>query len=432
MSVETAETSSSEETGADETSQGEASSSGSVVSSATAAPDETGEYPGEVRVLDLDGRRIVLVGTAHVSKGSVDLVRRVIEQEEPDRVCVELDERRYDALSKPQDFAQLDLKEIIKRKQLTTLMVNLFLGAYQKRLGAELGVQPGQELMEACKVAEELGVPIELCDRDVRVTLRRATHATPFFRRLWLLAEMIASIFDAPEISEEDLDKLKEQDVLNELMNQLGEQHPALKRVLIDERDAYLSHKIAQAKGETLVAVVGAGHLHGIVEALEERRQADLKALDEIPPVSHWWKIAGWGIPALIIGGIVWIGYQQGLAEAGDNLLFWTLANGIPASLGALIAWAHPLTILAAFVAAPITSLTPVIGAAYVTAFVQAWVAPPKVAEFQSFSEDVGKVTMWWKNRLLKIFTAYLLPGIGSMIGSIVGGGKILSSLFGG
>lgn len=403
-----------------------------VTASSTAPVDETGEYPGEVRVLELGGRRIVLVGTAHVSQGSVDLVRRVIEQERPDRVCVELDQRRYDALSKPQDFAQLDLKEIIKRKQLTTLMVNLFLGAYQKRLGAELGVQPGQELMEACKVAEELGVPVELCDRDVRVTLRRATHATPFFRRLWLLAEMIASIFDAPEISEEDLEKLKEQDVLNELMNQLGEQHPALKRVLIDERDAYLSHKIGRAEGETLVAVVGAGHLHGIVESLEAHREADLAALDEIPPMSHWWKVAGWGIPALILGGIAWIAYQQGLAEAGDNLLFWTLANGIPSAFGALLAWAHPLTILAAFVAAPITSLTPVIGAAYVTAFVQAWVAPPKVAEFQSFSDDVGQVKMWWKNRLLKIFTAYLLPGVGSMIGSIVGGGKILSSLFGG
>ncbi|MDA8017897.1 MAG: TraB/GumN family protein [Thermoanaerobaculia bacterium] len=399
-------------------------------------PEATGadarDYPGEVRILELDGRRIVLVGTAHVSRGSVDLVRRVIRQEKPDRVCVELDQRRYDALSNPQDFAQLDLKEVIRRKQLTTLMVNLFLGAYQKRLGAELGVQPGQELMEATKVAEEMGLPIELCDRDVRVTLRRATHATPFFRRLWLLAEMIASIFDAPEISEEDLEKLKEQDVLNELMNQLGEQHPALKRVLIDERDAYLSHKIAQAEGDSLVAVVGAGHLHGIVEALEARREADLETLDQIPPLSHWWKVAGWGIPALILGGIAWIGYRQGIAEAGDNLLFWTLANGIPASLGALLAWAHPFTILAAFVAAPITSLTPVIGAAYVTAFVQAWVAPPKVAEFQSFSDDVGSVKMWWKNRLLKIFTAYLLPGLGSMIGSVVGGGKILASLFGG
>lgn len=396
------------------------------------ADEETGEYPGEVRVLDLDGRRLVIVGTAHISKSSVQLVRRVIEREQPDRVCVELDERRYEALSKPQDFEALDLKQVIRKKQLTTLMVNLFLGAYQKRLGAELGVAPGQELLEAARVAEEHGIPISLCDRDVRVTLRRATHATPFLRRFWLMAEMVASIFDAPEISEEDLQKLKEQDMLTELMNELGEAHPSLKTVLIDERDAYLSHKILHAEGDTVVAVVGAGHLHGICERLEEGREADLETLDEIPPISHWWKVAGWGIPVLILGAIAWIGWSQGLHEAGENLWFWTLANGIPSALGAVVAWAHPLTILAAFVAAPITSLTPVIGAAYVTAFVQAWIAPPKVKEFKSFAEDVGQLRMWWKNRLLKIFTAYLLPGLGSMIGSVVGGGKILSSLFGG
>ena len=267
-----------------------------VTATATAPVDETGEYPGEVRILDLDGRRIVLVGTAHISQGSVDLVRRVIEQEQPDRVCVELDQRRYDALSKPQDFAQLDLKEIIKRKQLTTLMVNLFLGAYQKRLGAELGVQPGQELMEATKLAQEMGIPIELCDRDVRVTLRRATHATPFFRRIWLLAEMVASIFDAPEISEEDLEKLKEQDVLNELMNQLGEQHPSLKRVLIDERDAYLAQKIRQPRARRS-SRSSAPATCTASRALEERRDADLERSTRSRPSPTGRKVVGWGIP---------------------------------------------------------------------------------------------------------------------------------------
>ncbi|MEL7061415.1 MAG: TraB/GumN family protein, partial [Acidobacteriota bacterium] len=331
---------------------------------------------------------------------------------------------------KPTQWEELDLKEVIRRKQLTTLAMNLMLAAYQKKLGAELGVTPGAELLEAAQVAEQLDIPIALCDRDVRVTLRRAIAATPFFRRLLLLSETLVTLFESPEVSEEDLAELRDQDVLSEMMQELGRRHPSLKRVLIDERDEYLAERIRAADGESIVAVVGAGHLQGIVEALEARRKVDLEALDVVPKVSPAWKVVGWGVPVAIVGAIVAIGLQQGAAEATDNALFWILANSIPAGLGALIAWAHPLTILAAIVAAPITSLSPVIGTSYVTAFVQAWCAPPTVREFQRVGEDFARLGGWWSNRLLKIFLAYLLPGLGSMIGSVVGGYEILSNLF--
>ena len=387
-------------------------------------------YPPEVRRLDLDGRQLILVGTAHVSRSSVDLVRRVIEAERPDTVCVELDAQRYESLAKSKTWEALDLKQIIRKKQLATLLLNLLLAAYQKRLGGELGVLPGRELLEATRVAEEHGVAIELCDRDVRVTLRRAIHATSFFRRLWLMSELLVAMFAGPEISEEQLEELKEQDVLSELLDDLGRQLPSLKRVLIDERDAYLSERLKRSPGDRVVAVVGAGHLEGIQQALREQRRVDLDALSEIPPVSPVWRIVGWVVPVAILGALGWIGWSQGAEQMGEDIRFWLLANAVPTALGGLVAMAHPLTILAGFVAAPITSLTPVIGAAYVTAFVQAYVRPPVVKEFQTVADDLLIPRKWWQNRLLKIFLAFLLPGFGSMLGSLLGGGKIFSSLF--
>jgi pheromone shutdown-related protein TraB len=360
----------------------------------------------------------------------VELVRRVVEEERPDRVCVELDRQRHEALSQKKKWEGLDLKELIRRKQLPTLLLNLVLAAYQKRLGGQLGILPGTELLEACQVAEELGLPVELCDRDVRVTLRRAAHNTPFLRKLLLTAELLTTLLDAPEISEEQLEELRQQDVLNELLDELGQKLPSLKKVLIDERDGYLAERIRRAEGDRLVAVVGAGHLQGLRQALLAGDRFDLAELDEIPPVSHWWKAVGWGVPVVILGSIAAIAWRQGLAEAGDNLLFWVLANGIPTALGGILALAHPLTIVAGFLAAPITSLTPVIGAAYVTAFVQAWLRPPVVKEFQTVADDITQPRQWWRNKLLRIFLAFLLPGFGSIFGSLLGGGKILSSLF--
>ncbi len=389
-------------------------------------------YPPEVRELDLDRRRIVLVGTAHVSRHSVDLVRRVIETEKPDCVCVELDSQRYESLAKQKKWESLDLKQIIRRKQLPTLLLNLVLAAYQKRLGGELGVQPGAELLEAIRVAEEQGVPIELCDRDVRITLRRAARATSFFRRLYLMSELLVAMFSGPpEISEEELEELKEHDVLTELMEDLGRQLPALKDVLIDERDAYLSERLRQSPGDHVVAVVGAGHLEGIHRGLLAGEEVNLDELTEVPPTSPLWKVAGWAIPLVILCALGYIGVTQGAEKMGEDIVFWILANAIPTAIGGILALAHPFTILAGFMAAPITSLTPVIGAAYVTAFVQAYVRPPVVKEFQTVADDVLVTKEWWRNKLLKIFLAFLLPGFGSIAGSLLGVGKISTSLFG-
>jgi len=384
----------------------------------------------DVHRLTIDDREVILVGTAHVSQESVDLVRKVITDEQPDCVCVELDEKRYKALSSRKRWEALDLKEIIRKKQLSTLLVNLILSSYQKKLGMQLGVMPGTELLEATKAAKEQGINIALCDRDVRVTLRRAWHQTSFLKKGYLVATLLVSLFDKTEITEEKLAELKKKDVLSELMSELGEAMPELKKVLIDERDVYLAEKIKTSAGKRLVAVVGAGHVEGIKKVISEDHSKTLPEISTFPPVSSAIKVLGWSIPLLIIGSLVAIGIMKGSEAAGANLLYWILANGIPSAIGAALAWGHPLTIASAFGAAPVTSLTPVIGAGYVTAFVQVMLRPPVVREFETVTEDMATLGGWWKNKLLRVFLTFLLPGFGSMIGTWIGGVEIVSNLF--
>jgi pheromone shutdown-related protein TraB len=399
------------------------------------APDASGASSAayreseDVEVIEIDGRVFVLVGTAHISQESVDLVREVIDNERPDCVCIELDAQRFEALSHQRRWEDLDLREIIRQQQLTTLLVNLLLSSYQKRLGGRLGVTPGSELMEASRIADELDIPISLCDRDIRVTLRRAWHSLPWYRKIALSSSMLASAFDKTELSEEDLREIRQKDVLNELMTELGESMPTLKHALIDERDAYLAQKIRESDGDHIVAVVGAGHVAGMREALATRRPIDLAEIDVIPPVSPVLKWIGWGIPALIVSALIAIGLTKGIDEAGDNAIYWFIANSVPTAIGALIAFGHPLTIVLGGLAAPFTSLTPVIGAGYVAAFVQTWFAPPVVREFQSVGEDIAQPGMWWRSRLLRIFLVFILTTLGSLLGTFTGGVEIFRNL---
>ncbi len=384
----------------------------------------------EVHVLTVQDKTIILVGTVHVSRESADLVRAVIEEERPDAVCVELDPRRYEALSQQQKWESFDLKEVIRKKQLSTMLANVLLASYQKRLGDQLGVLPGTEMLEASNVAKKHDVPISLCDRDVRVTMRRAWRSTPFFKKSMLVSSLLLSVFDTKPVNEESLQNLKKQDVLSDMMQELGKEIPTLKTVLIDERDRYLAEKTLRIEGKTIVSVVGAGHVEGIKTILQSERRDNLDGLDVIPPLSPAWKWIGWAIPAIIVGSIALIGYRQGAAAAGDSAIFWIVANGVPSGLGALLAWSHPLTIVVAVAGAPFTSLTPVIGVGYVTAFVQAYMQPPIVREFQTVAEDVAILRRWWQSRLLRVFLAFLFPTIGSVIGTWVGGTRIVSNLF--
>ncbi len=239
-------------------------------------------------------------------------------------------------LSEKNRWENLDLKSIIKQKQLSTLIINLVLSSYQKKLGEKLGVTPGTELLEAVQTAKEKNIPVELCDREVRITLRRAWHSMSFWQKLKFLFGGLAGIFEKQELTEEKLAELRSKDVLSEMMDELGKAMPVLKEVIIDERDQYIAQKMKESKGEKIVSIVGAGHVKGIIRTLENNNSIDLKKIEVIPAASPVAKIIGWGIPAIIIGSILFIGYSKGLNEAGDNALFWILANGIPSAIGAI------------------------------------------------------------------------------------------------
>jgi pheromone shutdown-related protein TraB len=387
------------------------------------------DYGPDVHTINLEDKEILLIGTAHISQGSVDLVTRVIEAEHPDRVCLELDDKRYHAMSRKDSWESLDLKQIIRNKQLSTLLVSLLMGSYQKKLGGQLGVTPGAELLAAARTADRLSIPVSLCDRDVRITLRRAWKSTSLLRKGYLLTSLIASLFDSEELDEDRLEGMKKKDVLASLMAEMDESFPELKRVLIDERDIYLAEKIRAAPGTRQVAVVGAGHVEGIKKAITGDHHHKLPEITTIPPVSRGWKIAGWSIPVLILASLAAIGVIKGASVAGANLMFWILANGIPAAIGALLALAHPVTTIGAFTAAPITSLTPVIGAGYVTAFIQVMTRPPVVREFETVGDDISSLAGWWKNKLLRVFLVFFFTGLGSAVGTWVGGYEIFKNL---
>jgi pheromone shutdown-related protein TraB len=251
-----------------------------------------------------------------------------------------------------------------------------------------------------------------------------------FWEKMKLSASGLAGVLDDVELTEEDLAELRESDAITDLMQGLGEAMPVLKTVLIDERDAYLASKISDAPGKNIVAVVGAGHVKGMVDHLENKREVDLKEIEKIPPSSPVFKWIGWAVPVLILGAILAIGITQGAQAAGDNALYWFLANAVPCAIGAILAFAHPATIASSFIAAPFTSLTPVIGAGYVAAFVQAYVQPPVVREFKTVNEDIGRARNWWTNHLLRIFLVFILTSLGSIVGTYVGGFEIFSNLF--
>jgi pheromone shutdown-related protein TraB len=387
-------------------------------------------YPEDVALINLDDKTILLVGTAHISQQSKDLVTRVIEQERPDAVCVELDEKRYAALSRQNDWENLDLKQVVRNKQLATLMVNLILAAYQKKLGGQLGIKPGAELLAAARTAEQMGVPIALCDRDVRVTLRRAWHATSFLKKGYLLATLLTSLFDKTELDEKKLAEMRRKDVLSELINELGTALPHTKEVLIDERDIFMAEKIKTTSGQRLVAVVGAGHVEGIKRVISQDNSGLIETISLVPQAGRLWKILHWLVPGLIVLSLILIGVRQGAAEFTANAVYWIMAHGIPSALGALIALAHPATIVSAFAASPVTSLSPLIGAGYVCAFIQVMTCPPVVKEFEVVNKDIATFKGWWHNKLLRIFLVFLFTTAGSSLGTWIGGYRVFNSLF--
>ncbi|MFK5927808.1 MAG: TraB/GumN family protein [Desulfuromusa sp.] len=372
--------------------------------------------------LQIDDKEIVLVGTAHISQDSVDTVIRTIDEVVPDTVCVELDTQRYQSLINKKGWESLNLKELIKKKQIPFLLTNLALSSYQKRMGLHTGVKPGAELAAAAQTAKERGMEVELIDRNIRTTLLRVWRKTGLWNKMKVMASLFGSLFEKQELDEEELAKLRESDTLSSMLDEMGKLLPSVKQILVDERDTYMAYHIRNAPGEKILAVVGAAHLPGITQLLQgdEISPETISEISIVPPKTTFSKLIPWLIPGIVvvlfIGGF-FFGNRDQLANAATA---WVLANGLFSALGALLALGHPVTILSAFVAAPITSLNPTIGAGFVTGLVQSFVAAPTVRDMEHVGEDLMTFKGWWQNRLARVLLVFLFSSIGSSIGTFV------------
>ncbi|MBM4236071.1 MAG: TraB/GumN family protein [Firmicutes bacterium] len=374
--------------------------------------------------LDLEGREIILIGTAHISKVSVEEVKALIEAEKPDTVCIELCQARYQAITEADRWKNTDIAKIIRERKAPLLLANLIMSSYQKKLAKKFGIQPGQEMKQAIASAEAIGAEICLADRDLQVTMLRLWRSTGFWGKLKILFQFMLGIFMDEELTEEDMEKMKSKDMLSAALEELSTAFPQIKSIVIDERDQYLAQKIKSAPGEKIVAVLGAGHIPGITE--EIHRDHNLTELTEVAPAPKINKIIGWSIPVLIIALII-LTFSVDQTTGTEQILTWILWNGSLSLLGAIVALSHPLSMLTAFLAAPISSLSPLMAAGWFAGLTEALVRKPSVSDFENLAEDIHTVSGFWRNKVTRILLVVVFVNLGSTAGTIIGGAEVVS-----
>lgn len=377
--------------------------------------------------IDLDGKEIILIGTAHVSKLSVEQVKEVIDRERPDSVCIELDDQRYKSIMDGNKWREMDIFKVIKEKKATLLIMNLAISSFQNRLAKQFDTKPGQEMIQGIESAKEIGAELVLADRNIQITFSRIWGNVGVWGKAQLLTSIIYSIFNKETISEEELEKMKTQDTLNASLAEISEAFPRLKKPLIDERDQYLAQKIKEAPGKKVVAVLGAAHVPGITK--EIHNDQDLQALTKTKPKSKTPQIIGWAIPVLIVAIMAFTFFLNPSAGM-DQAISWILWTGITAAIGATAAFGHPLAILAAFLAAPITTLHPLLAAGWVSGIVQAYIKRPSVADFETLSEDVFSLKGFWRNKFTRVLLVIILTNIGGSFGTFIGGADVIRTFF--
>ncbi len=372
------------------------------------------------RRLNVGKNEVIIVGTAHVSEKSREEVRDTITTIAPDIVGVELDEARYETLCNEKDWKETDIYRIIRDGRSHLFLASLLLSNYQKRLGEEMGTKPGAEMVEAIESAGD--AQIALIDRNISTTFNRAWKKMSLREKLKILYSVLFSFLDEDEqITAEDLEKLKEDDMLTSMLEELAEEIPNVKGVFIDERDQYLAARIkeelSEGEGKKMVAVVGAGHMNGIVASLEQ--DIDKEALDTIPAGRNWVKAVGWCVPLIFIALVSWGFYASGTDVTIHMLRNWFLINGTLSTIGVLCAWGHPLSAAVAFLAAPFTSLNPTIAAGWFAGLTEAYVRKPKVKDFEALHVISGMRDLW-KNKITRTLLVVAFANIGSTIGTVV------------
>lgn len=403
------------------------------------AIESTSEHPTQaepLKTVKVRNCNVTLLGTAHVSKASADKVQELIATGKYDAVAVELCPSRHKVIVNPDAMAKMDLFQVIKNGQASMVAASLALGAFQQRMAEQFNIEPGAEMRVAIKDAQAAKLPVLLIDREIGTTLKRIYHNVPWWKRFTLFAGLIESVISKEKFSAAEIEKLKEGDVLESSFAQFAENEKDLFRPLISERDEYMSARLIKECEENnyqhILAVIGAGHLNGMVQQLESQSITNpderIAQLDTIPAPSQWLKFIPWIIVALILAGFA-IGFTRSPEMGTAMVVDWIVINGGLSALGAAIAFAHPLSILTAFLAAPLTSLNPTIGAGMVVAAVEAYLRKPKVSDFNRLRTDTTTLKGWWNNQVTRILLIFILSTLGSAIGTYVAGFRIFEQL---
>ena len=386
------------------------------------------KLPDTVTHVKMENKDIYLIGTAHLSKKSVEDVQETVSAVKPDSICVELCSKRHKALTEKDSWKQLDIFKVIKEKKAVFLLAQLIMSSFYRQLGDKFGITPGAEMLEGCDQAKKTGAELVLADREIEITLKRVWRHLNFWNKLKMMSQVLAGFFVKEDIDENIIEEMKQKDQLENVMQTFAEGFPGIKERLIDERDIFLAQKIREAKGKKIVGVIGAGHIGGICSHIQ--KEHDLKPLQELPPKSKLGSIMKWGIPILILGILIFGFFQSGVEHSLESIYIWILVNGILAALGSAIALAHPLTILASFVGAPLTSLNPMIAAGWVAGLVQAFVRKPKVGDFEDLPNAITSVKGFWKNPVTKVLLVVVLANLGSSAGTFISGAWIAARTF--
>lgn len=375
--------------------------------------------------IEVNGKEIYLIGTAHVSHTSRQDVKDCIDEVKPDSICIELDEERYEAFNNPKRWENTDIIEVIKEKKTGYMLANLILSAYQRRIAKKMDVQAGQEMIQGIESAKEIGANLVLVDRNIQTTFKRIYRKHSFFQKLKLISSLVMSIFDDEDISSEDIESLKQSDALDVALKEVSKEYPVVSEVLIHERDQVLAYKIKNAPGNKIVAVLGAAHIPGIKE--EIYKTYDIKELESIPAKKPSAKIVGWIIPIAIIVMIISL-FSINSALGWEQVINWILWNGSLSALGVLLAWGHPLSMIVAFIAAPITSLNPLLAAGWFAGLAEAFIRKPKVRDFENLLDDVNSIKGFYKNRITHILLVVIFANLFSTIGTMIGGFDVIKN----
>ena len=402
--------------------------------SAEITPD-TIESEQPLRHVHRDGVEYTIIGTAHVSRASAEAVKKMAESGDYDAIAVELCQARYDALTAERKWTDLDLYKIIRQGKAGLVMANLALSAYQRRIADQFGIEPGAEMRAATVAAKERDLPLQLIDRDLATTLRRSYANVPWYKRLYLMAGLALGMVSSEEIDEEAIEKLKEGDILESTFTEFAEQSPELFEALIAERDRYMAARLREENmdsgGRKVLVVIGAGHMEGLAGHLETGTSSpkrEREELERMPPRAKWPRLIPWAIMVLVLAGF-FLGFSRSPELGWQLVIFWVAINGGLAALGALIALGHPLTILSAVVAAPLTSLNPTIAAGMVTGLVESWLRKPRVSDLENLRFDITSLKGWFRNPATRILLVFFLSNLGSAIGTWVAGFKIIEAL---